>query len=623
MLRKLHWKNVVIGILIIIRWAYSIFPETYVEALVNTNVDMPCEVLAKKDNSLIEFVFWYRGEGRTPLYTLDARDRTLATAVHTRNETYADRVQFHVANLKVPYLQMDQLRVGDTGFYYCRVDYQWSATEVSKVHLVVVVPPEKLIVRDDSRKLIRDIAGPYSEYTDVSLHCEAVKGFPAPAVTWWSENKLVEGFLSNDTDSVVNTLTIKNASKTDIFKTYHCKAQNTELVHPISRTIILDLFLYPKIVFITGQMETVSASRPVQMTCQSQGSRPPAKITWWLNGTFLSDHTETVRNNITTSTVRFNPIIRHHKSTLVCKAENPKIKSSYIQDIRLLNVTYIPQVSLQLIKEFPDRQPKEDDYVRLICEIDSNPPILKVGWLFNDHPLSHNKSHTDIINRNTLVFKRLSRQNAGRYRCYGINSEGRGMSSELTLNVSHAPVCKPNQQITYVANLHQTVSIRCEVEAVPSDVTFRWEFTNSVRKHYDLQHLARGLVSLAAYRPETPADYGTLFCWANNSVGHQQTSCFFTVIAPACMSESVKSNTSNARDESSHIWQYSIIATGAGVAACIAVATVCALYLKKLYHQKKHRVIRRMSEEEINIYNRVSYYSNEPKLQAEILHTIT
>lgn len=93
-------------------------------------------------------------------------------------------------------------------------------------------------------------------------------------------------------------------------------------------------------------------------------------------------------------------------------------------------------------------------------------------------------------------------------------------------------MCKPNQQITYVASLHQTASIRCEVEAVPSDVTFRWEFTNSVHKHYDLQHIAKGLVSVAAYRPETPADYGTLFCWANNSVGYQQTSCFFTVIAP-------------------------------------------------------------------------------------------
>lgn len=116
----------------------------------------------------------------------------------------------------------------------------------------------------------------------------------------------------------------------------------TFLIESKNVKIFFNVYLfavYPKIVFITGQLETVSASRPVQMTCQTQGSRPPAKITWWLNGTFLSDHTETVRNNITTSIVRLQPTIRNHKSILACKAENPKIKGSAIQDSRLLNVT--------------------------------------------------------------------------------------------------------------------------------------------------------------------------------------------------------------------------------------------------------------------------------------------
>ncbi|GIY38246.1 hypothetical protein CEXT_229701 [Caerostris extrusa] len=49
-----------------------------------------------------------------------------------------------------------------------------------------------------------------------------------------------------------------------------------------------------------------------------------------------------------------------------------------------------------------------------------------------------------------------------------------------------------------------------------------------------LQPAARrqGVVSTATYTPVTPADYGTLFYWTN-TIGHQQSSCFFTVIAPA------------------------------------------------------------------------------------------
>ncbi|GFW82063.1 transposable element Tcb1 transposase [Trichonephila clavipes] len=112
-------------------------PETFVEALVDGSAKMPCNVIQRKDDG-VEFIFWYKNDGVTALYTLDARDRRLANATHMRNETYSDRVHFHVTG-DVPYLQMDYLKEEDTGSYFCRVDYQWSATELKRVNLVVVV----------------------------------------------------------------------------------------------------------------------------------------------------------------------------------------------------------------------------------------------------------------------------------------------------------------------------------------------------------------------------------------------------------------------------------------------------------------------------------------------------
>ncbi|GFY44751.1 transposable element Tcb1 transposase [Trichonephila inaurata madagascariensis] len=111
-------------------------PETFVEALVDGSAKMPCNVIQRKDDG-VEFIFWYKNDGVTALYTLDARDRRLANATHMRNETYSDRVHFHVTG-DVPYLQMDYLKEEDTGSYFCRVDYQWSATELKRVNLVVV-----------------------------------------------------------------------------------------------------------------------------------------------------------------------------------------------------------------------------------------------------------------------------------------------------------------------------------------------------------------------------------------------------------------------------------------------------------------------------------------------------
>ncbi|GIY54893.1 hemicentin-2 [Caerostris extrusa] len=57
---------------------------------------------------------------------------------------------------------------------------------------------------------------------------------------------------------------------------------------------------------------------------------------------------------------------------------------------------------------------------------------------------------------------------------------------------AEAPMCKENQQITYAVALNESVTVRCEVEAEPTDVTFKWEFSNTVHKYYNLQHAGRG-----------------------------------------------------------------------------------------------------------------------------------
>ncbi|CAL1278055.1 unnamed protein product [Larinioides sclopetarius] len=338
MRRGVHLEYTAIQIfLLVIHASCTALPETFVEALVDGSAKMPCNVIQRKDDG-VEFIFWYKNDGVTALYTLDARDRHLANATHMRNETYSDRVQFHVTG-EVPYLQMDYLREEDTGSYFCRVDYQWSATELKRVNLVVVVPPKRLVIRDDLGQEIRDIAGPYKEKSDVSLYCEAQKGFPSPNVTWWKDNKLWDNTFKKVSGNVVNEMRLSQLSRSELFATFHCKAQNTKLSAPIARTVVLDLYLYPVSVKITSKNSALSAGFPVEIGCESVGSRPSAKITWWLNGTHLSDHTETVHDNITSSTLRLLPKLQHHRSPLICRADNPKLFNSHQEDIRLLNVT--------------------------------------------------------------------------------------------------------------------------------------------------------------------------------------------------------------------------------------------------------------------------------------------
>lgn len=104
--------------------------------------------------------------------------------------------------------------------------------------------------------------------------------------------------------------------------------------------------------------------------------------------------------------------------------------------------------------------------------------------------------------------------------------------------------CKKNlgQKILYGAARHESVKIYCEVEADPPEVNFRWGFNSSGEQMEIMNHITEGSTSVATYMPRTEFDYGTLFCWARNTVGPQLEPCLFTVI-PAGPPDSVKNCT--------------------------------------------------------------------------------
>ncbi|GIY38252.1 hemicentin-2 [Caerostris extrusa] len=93
-------------------------------------------------------------------------------------------------------------------------------------------------------------------------------------------------------------------NRSDLFAPFHCKAQNTKLTSSVVRTIVLDMYLYPLTSRITSRLSTLAAGRRLDLACETQGSRPSAKISWWLEGSRLSDHTDTVHDNITFSVLR-------------------------------------------------------------------------------------------------------------------------------------------------------------------------------------------------------------------------------------------------------------------------------------------------------------------------------
>lgn len=98
---------------------------------------------------------------------------------------------------------------------------------------------------------------------------------------------------------------------------------------------------------------------------------------------------------------------------------------------------------------------------------------------------------------------------------------------------SVAPSCKVREEQLYGALKQETVLLECEVDSNPKPLAFHWTFNNSgdsslvSSSHFNNS----GFISVMKYTPITDMDYGTLACWAQNSVGDQKRPCLYRVVA--------------------------------------------------------------------------------------------
>ncbi|OAD54438.1 Nephrin [Eufriesea mexicana] len=184
----------------------------------------------------------------------------------------------------------------------------------------------------------------------------------------------------------------------------------------------------------------------------------------------------------------------------------------------------------------PSTNEKEMDQSRAKRERDtrvSPGEIGKSGTL--NQILAHNTSARIIWSNQSLVLQSVTRSSAGKYVCAATNDLNETRSKPLHFRVKFAPVCKEDRIMVVGASRGESLNIACRVEADPPAHNFRWKFNNSgetleVAPGRFSMEKSSG-VSVLRYTPTTELDYGTLSCWADNSVGPQARPCLFQLIA--------------------------------------------------------------------------------------------
>ncbi|XP_064554538.1 hemicentin-1 [Drosophila montana] len=502
--------------------------------LVNNSAQIKCDVGSSLPDDKVLLVVWYKNN--LPIYSYDTRGAHAGTPSHWRDEeVLEDRAVFRT-HKEPAELIINPVKEKDAGNFRCRVDFKLSQTRNSNVNLEVVVPPHQPNIYNDRRLRIDSRAGPYEEGGSLEVTCVVYGGSPPPTVTWLMNGQLQNSVVDYTYDGTINSkLVVRNLSRIHQHAVYTCQASNFHKKY-VATNITIELYLRPLLVEISFNNQPMSADRKYEIECQAIGSRPPAKITWWMGNLEMHGHSQKVSEdgNASTSILSITPTREDHGKALSCRATNELVRNGIRETAMKLNVFFIPTLQLDLGSNLNPEDIEEGDDVYFECKVHANPAAYKVVWKHNHQIIQHNQRAGVIVSSGDLALQGVTRHQAGNYTCTASNVEGDGDSNIVELKVMYKPICRPDQKKIYGVARSESAEIVCEVDAFPPPENFKWSFNNTAET-FDMPqsgfrpHSAQG--STLTYTPVKEMDFGTIMCWADNNVGQQKEPCVFHLIA--------------------------------------------------------------------------------------------
>ncbi|XP_001990582.2 uncharacterized protein LOC6563737 [Drosophila grimshawi] len=502
--------------------------------LVNNSAQIKCDVGSSLPDDKVLLVVWYKNN--LPIYSYDTRGAHAGTPSHWRDEeVLEDRAVFRT-HKEPAELIINPVKEKDAGNFRCRVDFKLSQTRNSNVNLEVVVPPQQPNIYNERRLRIDSRAGPYEEGGSLEVTCVVYGGSPPPTVTWLMNGQLQNSVVDYTYDGTINSkLVVRNLSRIHQHAVYTCQASNFHKKY-VATNITIELYLRPLLVEISFNNQPMSADRKYEIECQAIGSRPPAKITWWMGNLEMHGHSQKVSEdgNASTSVLSITPTREDHGKALSCRATNELVRNGIRETAMKLNVFFIPTLQLDLGSNLNPEDIEEGDDVYFECKVHANPAAYKVVWKHNHQIIQHNQRAGVIVSSGDLALQGVTRHQAGNYTCTASNVEGDGDSNIVELKVMYKPICRPDQKKIYGVARSEAAEIVCEVDAFPPPENFKWSFNNTAET-FDMPqsgfrpHSAQG--STLTYTPVKEMDFGTIMCWADNNVGQQKEPCVFHLIA--------------------------------------------------------------------------------------------
>ncbi|XP_044729273.1 hemicentin-1 [Chrysoperla carnea] len=481
-----------------------------VQAEKGASILLPCDIDSAKCGDL-HSIKWYRGSARIYVFSHVAN-----IARPEGSNTSRMEVQY-VPGSTESHLQIRALELTDEAVYKCEITYmevRENCDVVQFVNLTTLVKPSEVRIKKDGIELEDgSLLGPYNEYTQVTLECEAIGGKPVPQVSWYNGSRKMNGDYSTVPDGITHgigngrSVLRTTLQRGDLLTNYECRVENDALSSPIVKRLTVDVHVRPTDIKLTGVEKHVVKGTNVLLECNVRGARPAANVTWY-NGTkpmkeISEINTKQTQNGPITriiekddgtyetqSRLLFTASRFENGKSITCKADNSVMREERetpMDRTITLEVYYPPIVSVE-----PENiTVNESVDVLLMCQYEANPASLNVTqWLKDGKNLTiSDKEHYEggDTEQPALHIKKVTREDMGRYSCVLGNSVGQQESeNDIFLNVHYKPVVRltmdPPSPIIQKDQIN--VTLRCNVESGNPDtlLAVRWYMDGEMLK---------------------------------------------------------------------------------------------------------------------------------------------
>ena len=219
--------------------------------------------------------------------------------------------------------------------------------------------------------------------------------------------------------------------------------------------------------------------------CVTSAANPPAKLQVFVGDEIVdiddTQHDVRLSSGGWRSSISLSGVMtkENHGKLISCQAEHLDSSTSLSSSSAKLNIPFAPDI----LQVTADREYYHVNNTAVLqCQVYSNPAAMVI-WR---HVLTQKVFSTS--NDGTLMIADLNENSIGDYECIAENKLGRVTSTPVHIQLAHAPIMAPNNELNKTQKNRTVISgdninLQCEAEAVPQ-ASFRWLHKKSSGKGY-------------------------------------------------------------------------------------------------------------------------------------------